>query len=72
MLLDLNSRWFQAYCRAVMEDEPNIARAYIEDASMQIDKRLCAPDISQSEREALTVASHYLDLIRKVELPRAS
>jgi len=72
MLLELNSKWFQAYCRAVMENEPDIARGYVEDAYLQIDQRLCAPDISQSEREALTVASHYLDLICKIELPKAS
>lgn len=64
--------WFQSYCRAVMEDEPEAARAYIRVAFTEINERLLAPDLSASELEALSVASRYLNLILKVELAKAA
>jgi hypothetical protein len=72
MLLDLKSKWFRSYCRAVMENQPDAARIYIRDAFVAINDRLQAPDISESEREALYAAARYLSLILKVELPKAS
>ena len=72
MLLDLKSKWFQAYCRAVMEGEPEVARVYVRDALIEINDRMRKPDLSESEREALSVASRYLGLIARVELAKAS
>ena len=72
MLLDFKSKWFQSYCRAVMESEPAAARMYIRDAFIEINERLHAPDLTASEREALSVATRYLSLIIRVELAKAS
>jgi hypothetical protein len=72
MLLDFKSKWFQSYCRAVMESEPDAARIYIRDAFIDINDRLHSPDVTASEREALSVATRYLALILRVELAKAS
>ena len=72
MLLDFKSKWFQSYCRAVMESEPDAARIYIRDAFIAINERLHAPDVTVSEREALFVATRYLSLILRVELAKVS
>ena len=72
MLLDFKSKWFQSYCRAVMESEPDAARIYIRDAFIAINERLHAPDVTASEREALFVATRYLSLILRVELAKVS
>ena len=72
MLLDFKSKWFQSYCRAVMESEPDVARIYIRDAFIEINERLHSSDVTASEREALSVATRYLSLILKVELAKAS
>jgi len=72
MLLDFNSKWFRSYSRAVMESEPDIARIYIRDALIEINNRLRKPHISDSEREAMALASHYLDLIQRVELAKTA
>jgi len=72
MLLDFKARWFQAYCRAVMEDESEAAHRYIRDAFIEINQRLRAPDLNDSEREALSVASRYLSLIARVETAKVS
>lgn len=72
MLLDFNSKWFRSYSRAVMESEPDIARIYIRDAFIEINNRLQQPNISDSEREAISLASHYLGLIQRVELAKTA
>lgn len=72
MLLDFKARWFQAYCRAVMEEEPEVARGYIRDAFIEINQRLRAPDLNDAEREALAVASRYLGLIARLELAESA
>ena len=72
MLLDVKSKWFRAYCRAVLEEKPDTACAYIDDAIFEIDQRKRLPDLNDSERKALEVAARYLNLIREVELPKAS
>jgi hypothetical protein len=72
MLLDFKSKWFQSYCRAVMESDPDEARIYIRDAFIEISDRLRSPDVTEYEREALLVATRYLNLILRVELAKAS
>ena len=72
MLLDVKSKWFRAYCRAVLEEKPDTACAYIDDAILEIEERKRVPALNESEREALEVAARYLNLIRQVELPKAS
>jgi hypothetical protein len=72
MFLDFNSKWFQSYCRAVMEDQPDVGRNYIRDAFIEINQRLHTPGLGDSEREALFVATRYLNLILRTELAKAS
>ena len=54
------------------ESEPDTARIYIRDAFIDINDRLHSPDVTASEREALSVATRYLALILRVELAKAS
>lgn len=72
MLLDFQARWFQAYCRAVMEDEPEAAHRYFHDAVIEINQRMRAPNLSDAEREALSVASKYLNLMLKTEMAESA
>jgi hypothetical protein len=72
MLLDFQARGFQAYCRAVMEDESEAAHGYLHDALLEIDQRMRAPDLSDAEREALSVASKYLNLMVKTEMAESA
>lgn len=72
MLLDPKSKWFRAYCRAVMEDDPEVVHGYIRDAFVEINQRSREPDLNDSEREALSVASRYLSLIARVELAKSA
>jgi len=46
MLLDFKAKWFQSYCRAVMESEPDLARGYIRDAFIEINERLHEPTLT--------------------------
>ena len=72
MLLDFQARWFQSYCRAIMEDEPNAAHRYLHEAAVEIDQRMRAPDLSDAEREALSVASKNLNLMLKAEMAESA
>lgn len=72
MLLDFKARWFQAYCRAIMEDEPEAAHRYLHDAAIEINHRMRAPDLSDAEREALSVASKYLNLMLQAEMAESA
>jgi len=71
MLLDFKSKWFRLYCRAVVESETDGAHDYIRDAFVAINDRVHDPDLGESEREALFAATRYLNLILRVETPRA-
>jgi hypothetical protein len=72
MLWDHKSQWFQSYCRAVMENNPDTARDCISDAFIAINERMHASELSEPEREALFVATRYLNLILRVELAKAA
>lgn len=70
MLIDFNSKWFQTYCRAVLEGDPEIAQIYIDEALSAI-SQAGAGQVSDAERQAMQAASRYLSLIKSVELPKA-
>jgi len=72
VLVDFESEWFKLYCKAVLEGEPQAARELINNAVSSIDERLCLPDLSNQEREAMLAAARYLSLISDTELPKAS
>ena len=72
MLVDFQLEWFKLYCKALLESEPHTARELIKNAVSSIDERLCLPDLSDEEREAMLAAVRYLSLIDETELPRAS
>lgn len=72
MLWDYKSQWFQAYCHAVLEGDPETLRNSIRDAFIAINERLRAPDLSETEREAICAATSYLTLILKVELAKTA
>jgi len=72
VFLDLNSKWFQAYCRALLEPDHEQAQFYIQDALVRIDERLNFPDLGTEERDAIKIATRYLTLMEDEELRRAS
>jgi hypothetical protein len=55
-----------------MENNPDTARDYIRDAFIAINERMHASELSEPEREALFVATRYLNLILRVELAKAA
>lgn len=71
MLIDFNSEWFQSYCRARLEDDPEIAGIYIEDALAAINQARTTPPAGDGERQAMDAAIRYLRLRKEVELRRA-
>jgi hypothetical protein len=64
--------WYPAYCRAVLESNPELADAYIQDAMAIMNERLIRPDLGDYERQALSLAFRYLTLIKSHELKKAS
>lgn len=72
MFVNFDSKWFQSYCNAVLESDPRIARAYIDDTRVNIEKRLHAPGVPDLERDAMQAALRYLNLINEIELRKAS
>lgn len=64
----LNSKWFQSYCRAALESDPNLARIYVKNALDVLNETLNETLLTRSEREAVASAIHYLSLIEHQEL----
>jgi hypothetical protein len=64
MFVNFKSRWFQAYCRALFEDDPIVARLCVQDALLAIQNRTFERDVSVDERDALSVAARYLAVIQ--------
>jgi len=67
VLVSLNSKWRAAYCRALLEGDPCVARIYIQVALASIDDRLRAPEVAEGELESIYNAIHYLKLIKEME-----
>lgn len=55
-----------------MEDDPESAHLYMHDAFLAINQRMQAQDLNDSEREALSVASKYLNLLREAEIAKSA
>ena len=71
MLIDFNAKWFQAYCRAVLEDDREMAQIYIEDALGVIaEARRGQP--GDVQREAMDAATRYLTRIKELELRQSA
>jgi hypothetical protein len=66
MPVNFQSKWFQSYCRAILEIEPTKARLYIRDAFIEINERRGSPALNQAEREALSIAMRNLNQILKI------
>ncbi len=58
-----DSEWFQCYCRAILESNPEIARIYAREALDAMSQAKSQPDMEDGEREAISVALGYLHLI---------
>jgi hypothetical protein len=67
MQVNYDARWFQLYRNALLEDDPSTAKRNVDSAMAAIAERL-SEQVGSAEREALTVAQHYLDLLKSVEL----
>ena len=67
-----NSKWFQSYSRAVLESDPNLARIYVKNALDVLNETLNQSLLKENERKAIASAIHYLRLIERQELQKAS
>ena len=67
-----NSKWFQSYSRAVLESDPNLARIYVKNALDVLNETLNQSLLKENERKAIASAIHYLLLIERQELQKAS
>lgn len=72
MLVNFDSKWFQSYCRAVLESDPYVARTYIRDTRLNIEERLHTPGVPDLERDAMQAALRYVNIINEIELREAS
>ena len=72
MLVTFDAHWFQSYCQAVLAGDRELARKYIPEAYQAISEALRSPNLSQDECKSLREALHYLKLIERVELQKAS
>jgi hypothetical protein len=64
MFTDFDAEWFQAFRKAVLENEPDLACWYAEEALGIISERFRAPDVSEAEREAMSGAIRSLNVIK--------
>src|SRR5215470_12394650 len=67
MFIDFKSKWFQAYCRALLESDREQAQVYIEEALARIDERSRASELQRDELDAMGVATRYLNLMGNPE-----
>lgn len=67
----LNSKWFRSYSRALLEDDPNVARVYVKNALDVINETLKQSDLESDERKAISSAVHFLQLIEHQEFQTA-
>ena len=71
--IDFNSKWFQSYCRAVLESDSGLANIHIQDTLVVINERLREVDVHEDERDAIDVATRYSNLIEtKNQIEKAS
>ena len=67
--VNYNSKWFRSYCRALLEEDPSMARIYVREALATIQRRLRESDVGDDERYAISVASRYLNTISEAKRP---
>jgi hypothetical protein len=72
MFTNFEAEWFQAFRRAVLESEPDLAYSYAEDALTIIGERLRDPDTGEAERQAMNGAIRSLNLIRRTDFSVAA
>jgi hypothetical protein len=60
--VNFKSKWFQSYSRALLEDDPNTAHKYAEDALHLIHQTLSRSTLKNVEREAMSAAIQDLEL----------
>lgn len=72
MLVTFDAQWFQSYCKSVLEGNRKLTRLHLPEAYRAINEALRSPETSPEERKSLREALHFLDLIERVELQKAS
>jgi hypothetical protein len=70
--VNFKSKWFQSYCRAVLESDPGLAHLYIKEALTNMNQRSQESDLQSEERDAIAVAIRYLKSIDHQEVTKAS
>lgn len=66
----LNSNWFPFYSRAVLEEDPTLARLYVKSALDVLNETMNQSLLKENERKAIASAIHYLLLIERQELQK--
>jgi hypothetical protein len=64
----LDSKWFRCYSRALLTDDPDLRRIYVNDALNVISEALSRQNLEEDERKAISVAAHGLHLMESVRL----
>lgn len=70
--IPLNAKWFESYSRALLEDNPHVARLYLKNAFDVINEKLKESDLENEEREAILSAVHFLQLVEKEKFQRVA
>lgn len=58
--LNLDSKWFRCYSRALLTDDLDLRRIYVMDALNVISEALSRQDLEEDERKVISVAANEL------------
>ncbi|SRR6266700_3945430 len=72
VFLYFNAPWFQSYCRAVLESDPALVAGCVKDAAAAINEALGTPNLDEEERDAICIATRYLNLISEAQLQKSA
>ena len=71
MFVNFSAPWFQSYCKAVLES-PVLTQVYVKDAAVAITEALREPNLDDEERDAMCIATRYLNLISEARLQKSA
>jgi hypothetical protein len=65
--VNTDSEWSQYYSKALLESNPDVARVLLSDTLEAISKRLSEPRLEDKERQSISVALRYVNLVLREE-----
>ncbi len=72
MFVNFSAPWFQSYCKAVLESDPVLTQVYAKDAAVAIKEALGQPNLDEEERDAMFIATRYLNRISEAQLQKSA